>query len=249
MTDLRQDDLYLDDEPPATPRARQLRYNPRDTRGDDVFVAAARNTRRVRFLRIALPALAAVAILVFWGTARFMPGDMEAIVESAGVDVESNSVVMDAPHISGFEGTRRAYEVKAKSAVQNLDDPKVVTFNGIDGRFGLDGAGEANLDAAVGVYDGNANTLTLKDGVSVETTTGYSATFQGAAIDFAKGTLVSDQPLKITTQDGSLEANAVSVADRGKRVIFTNGVRVTYMPPGELVTETGRATSAPQAAP
>ena len=249
MTDLRQDDLYIDDDPPAPPRGRQLRYNPRDTRGDAVFDAAARNTRRVRFLRIALPALAAVAIAVFWGTARFMPGDMDAIVESAGIDVESNSVMMEAPHISGFEGTRRAYEVKAQSAIQSLDDPKVVTFNGIDGRFGLDGAGEANLDAAVGIYDGNANTLTLKNGATVQTTTGYAATFEGAAIDFAKGTLVSDQPLKIRTQDGNLEANAVSVAERGKRVTFTNGVRVTYMPPGELVTETGRALSAPQAAP
>lgn len=246
MTDLRQDDLYLDEPAPAP--ARRLRYNPRDTRDEGVFDQAERNTRRVRFLRIALPVLVAIAVIVFWGTARFMPGDMNAIVESAGVDVESNSVVMEAPHISGFEGTRRAYEVKAENAVQSLDDPKVVTFNGIDGRFGLDGAGEADLDAAIGIYDGNSNTLTLKDGVSVETTTGYSATFEGASIDLAAGTLVSNQPLKIRTQDGSLEANAVSVLERGKRVIFTNGVRVTYMPPAELVTETGRAESASQAA-
>ena len=31
--------------------------------------------------------------------------------------------------------------------MQNLDDPKVVTFKTIDGRFGLDEAGEATLDA------------------------------------------------------------------------------------------------------
>jgi lipopolysaccharide export system protein LptC len=164
-----------------------------------------------------------------------------AIVESAGVDVESNSVVMQAPHISGFEGTRRAYEVKADSAVQSLDDPKVVTFNAIDGRFGLEDAGEAKLDATVGIYDGNTNTLTLKDGISVQTNTGYSATLQGAAIDLAKGTLTSDQPLEIRTGEGSIRANGVSVADRGKRVVFSNGVKVVYMPPAELVTETGRA--------
>jgi lipopolysaccharide export system protein LptC len=244
MTDLRQDLYYGDEtEEAPVPRKRQ-RYNPRDTRGEGAFDAAERNTRRVRVLRFALPVLVVFGIALFWGTARFMPGDMDAIVESAGVDVESNSVVMQAPHISGFEGTRRAYEVKADNAVQSLDDPKIVTFNAIDGRFGLDGAGEANLDATVGVYDGNSNTLVLSDGIAVETTSGYSATLQGAAIDLAKGTLTSDQPLEIRTGEGSIKAGGVSVAERGKRVVFTNGVKVVYMPPAELVTETGRAEGA-----
>lgn len=245
MTDLRQDLIY-DDQPEAPPPVpgRRLRYNPRDTRRDGAFDAAERNSRRVRILKVALPALVVLGVAVFWGTARFTPGDMTAIVESAGVDMESNSVVMQQPHISGFEGTRRAYEVKADSAVQSLDDPKVVTFNAIDGRFGLDEAGEALLDATVGIYDGNTNTLTLKDGIAVETNTGYSATLQGAAIDLAKGTLTSDQPLEIRTGEGSIRANGVSVAERGKRVTFTGGVNVVYMPPAELVTETGRAGSA-----
>jgi lipopolysaccharide export system protein LptC len=132
--------------------------------------------------------------------------------------------------------------------VQNLDDPKVVTFSAIDGRFGLDEAGEATLDATTGVYDGNTNTLTLKDGIDVQTDSGYSATLQGAAIDLAKGTLVSDQPLEIRTGEGTIRANGVSVSERGKRVTFTNGVSVVYMPSGELVTETGRAGDASGAA-
>jgi lipopolysaccharide export system protein LptC len=246
MTDLRQDAHDFDDGPEAgAPRApaRRIRYNPRDTRGSDAFGAAERHSRLVRILKFALPVLIVAGIAVFWGTARFVPGDMSmsAIVESAGIDVESNSVVMNNPHISGFEGTRRAYEVKADSAVQSLDDPKVVTFSSIDGRFGLDEAGEAMLDATTGVYDGNTNTLTLKDGIDVQTNTGYSATLQGAAIDLAKGTLTSDQPLEIRTGEGSIRANGVSVSERGKRVTFTNGVSVVYMPPAELVTETGRA--------
>ena len=57
--------------------------------------------------------------------------------------------------------------MKADSAVQSLDDPKVVTFNEIVGRFGLDDAGIATLDATIGVYDGNQNTLMLKDGINV----------------------------------------------------------------------------------
>lgn len=242
MTDLRETALY-DDEADEAPAAapRRLRYNPRATRGDDAFHSAERNTRRVRYLRFILPGAAILAIVVFWASARFVPGDMESLVEVSGIDTTSNSVVMQNPHISGFEGTRRAYEVKAATAVQSLDDPKIVTFNDIDGKFGLDGAGEATLDAAVGVYDGNKNTLTLRDGISVTTNNGYSGTLEGAAVDLAAGSLTSNTPLEIVTGEGSIRAGAVAVMERGKRVTFSGGVTVVYRPPAELVTRSGRA--------
>ena len=247
MTDLRDDAIYDDDLEPAAPRPapRRIRYNPKETRGEDAFRAATRHSRRVRRLKFILPALAILGVAVFWGTARFIPGDLETLVQVSGIDVASNSVIMQKPLISGFEGTRRAYLVKADSAVQSLDDPKVVTFKSVDGRFGLDEAGEATVGAETAIYDGNKNTLTLKDGIDVKTNTGYSATLQAAAIDLAKGTLTSDQPLEIRTGEGTIRANAVSVAERGKRVMFTNGVSVVYMPPAELVTESGRAGDVP----
>jgi lipopolysaccharide export system protein LptC len=155
-------------------------------------------------------------------------------VSLSSLDAQSNSIVMDKPHISGFEGTRRAYEVKADSAVQSLDDPKVMTFKAIDASVGLDAAGTATIDAATGVYDGNANTLVLKDGIAIKTTTGYWASFKEAAIDLAAGSLVSSQPIEIRTNEGTIRANSVEVSERGKRIAFRNGVSVTYLPPGEL---------------
>jgi lipopolysaccharide export system protein LptC len=148
----------------------------------------------------------------------------------SGIDTKSNSVVMDKPHISGFEGTRRAYEVKADSAVQSLDDPKVLTFRKINAHIGLEDAGTATVDAATGIYDGNSNTLQLKDGISISTDTGYSATAETAAVDFAKGSLTSTTPIEIHMAAGSLRANAVEVADRGKQVTFHGGVSVTWLP-------------------
>lgn len=245
MTDLRQEDAIGDydapDDRPGRPPKRGLRYNPRDTRGDHDFDAAERNSRRVRVLRYVLPGIAIVAIGIFWASARFIPGDMTNLVETAAIDTTSNSVVMQSPEISGFEGTRRAYNIRAETAVQSLDDPKVVTFNNIDGKLGLDGAGEATLDATIGVYDGNKNTLTLRDGVRVSTNTGYSGTIGGASVDLAAGSMVSDTPLEIITAEGTIRANGVTVLERGKRIKFTNGVSVTYMPPAELVTRSGQA--------
>jgi hypothetical protein len=37
-----------------------------------------------------------------------------------------------------------------------------------------------------------------------------------------------------------IKANSVNVSDRGKRVVFGNGVSVTYTPAGELAAASGR---------
>ena len=233
MTDYRDDNDFNQSAPSAA--GRRFGYDPALGRGESAFRAARSHSRLVRRLKYILPAVAFGGAAVFWGTTRFISSDLASLVSLSGIDIEANSVVMDQPHISGFEGTRRAYEVKADSAVQSLDDPKVMTFNEIDARIGLDAAGTATVDAPVGVYDGNDNTLVLKDGLAIETTTGYWASFKEAAIDLGKGSLVSSQPIEIRTNEGTIRANGVKVSERGKRIAFVNGVSVTYLPPGELV--------------
>ena len=241
MTDYRDE---ITDDPPA-PR---LRYNPKQTRGDGAFQKAQKHSRLVRRLRIVLPVIAVLAIGAVWATARVIPGDLASLVAMSGIDVKSNSVIMQHPHISGFEGTRRAYEVRADTATQNLDDPKVVTFHQIVGRFGLDQQGEATVNAAVGIYNGNNNTLRLSEGGNMRTTNGYAGAFADADIDLGKGTLVSSKPVSFSSSDGSIHANGVTVTDRGKHLLFTNGVSVTFVPPDTLLSNPAPA-SAPSPAP
>jgi lipopolysaccharide export system protein LptC len=232
------DDEYADErQPTGAARAPRIRYNPPKERDPDAYRRASRHSSLVRRLRFILPALAAIGVVVFWASARVIPtGDLQSLVSVASIDPASNSVVMDKPHISGFEGTRRAYEVKAESALQSLTDPKVVTFKTISGRFGLEDAGVATVNAASGVYDGNKNTLMLNDGIQLKTTDGTSGRLTDAAIDLGSGTLTSSSPLELSTAQGTIHANAVNVTENGKRIIFSGGVSVTYLPPGDLVT-------------
>lgn len=242
MTDYRDD--IADDETPAVPA--RLRYNPQQIRSDEAFQKAQKHSRTVRRLRIVLPIVAVIAIGALWATARVIPGDLASLVAMSGIDIKSNSVVMQHPHISGFEGTRRAYEVRADSATQNLDDPKVVTFHQISGRFGLDQAGEATVNATTGIYDGNNNTLLLKDGARMQTTNGYSGTLAEAEIDLGKGTLVSNMPVSFSSADGNIHANAVTVTDRGKHLLFTNGVTLSFIPPDNMIGPAPVTQATPQ---
>ena len=238
------EDAYLDEEPPLEPRRPRLRYSPKEIRDTNAFQTAQRHSRLVRRLRYILPALAIAGVLVFWGTARFIPGDLASLIKVSGIDVSSNSVVMQKPHISGFEGTRRAYDVTAETAVQSLDDPKVVTFNGILAHFGLEDGSAATVSATTGVYDGKSNALTLRKGVVATTTSGYTAKLTNAVVDLGGGGLATKSPVELHTAQGTLKANTMTVTDRGKRVLFTNGVSVTYIPKGDLVPPLGGATSA-----
>ena len=218
------------------PVRRRISYDPTRRGGERAYQAARRHTRLVRTLRVVLPALAVGGILVFWASAHFIPSDLAGLISKAGIDVKSNSVTMDAPHISGFEGTKRAYEVKAARAIQSLDDPKVLTFQQINAHIGLDNSGTAMVDAGTGVYNGNKNTLELDKGISVRTTTGYAATAEKAEIDLAKGSLQTSRPVEISGQQGTLHADSMEVTDRGKHVVFRGHVSVTFIPPAELAT-------------
>jgi lipopolysaccharide export system protein LptC len=237
------EDAYLDEEPPPEPRRPRLRYSPKEIRDTNAFEKAERHSGLVRRLRYILPALAIAGVVVFWGTARFIPGDLASLIKVSGIDVNNNSVVMQKPHISGFEGTRRAYDVTAATAVQSLDDPKVVTFNGILAHFGLEDGSAATVSATTGVYDGKINGLTLRRGVVATTTSGYSAKLTNAFIDLGGGGLSTKSPVELTTAEGTLKANTMTVTERGKRVLFTNGVSVTYIPKGDLVPPIGGAAA------
>jgi lipopolysaccharide export system protein LptC len=235
---VQEDHAYADATAKPAPR-RRLRYDPTRPVDDAAFATARSHSRLVRRLKVILPVVAVLAVAVFWGAIRFIPTDLATIAKGAGIDATSQSITMTRPRISGFEGTRRAYDVQAETAVQSLSDPKVVTFNKIDASIGLDAAGTAKLNAATGIYDGNKNTLILKDGIAIATDTGYTASVREASVDLGKGSLVTSVPIEITTGQGSIRANSLNVTDRGKRIIFGNGVSVTFTPPGDLAAAGG----------
>jgi lipopolysaccharide export system protein LptC len=233
MTDYYYEDEYEEDPGPPPP-ARKVRFDPRRDRGADYFDRAHRHSRLVRSLKYGLPALALVSVAGFFLIVQMAPGAMDggaaAVISLSGVDVENKSLVMDKPNISGFEGTRHSYEVTAAQAVQNLANSRVVTLNAIAATIGIGGDQTALVKAVTGVLDSTTKIIDLKGGIDLDTTSGYKARLEEATIDFEKGHLVSKKPVKISGKEGTINANAMEVIDRGKRIIFTGGVKVTIIP-------------------
>jgi len=213
---------------------RQFRYDPSKVRGEEVYRDARRHGRLVRWLKIVLPALAGTAVLVFLLAMRTVTGDLADLFSLAGVSMDTQNLVMDKPHLSGFKGTEHSYEVLADRAVQDLSNPKVVHLENIRAQFGLSEASTVSLNAANGVFDADRETLRLHNGITVSTTDGYKAALTGAAIDFRQNAMQSEEgQIEISAPEGRIRAKSLTVADRGKKVRFDGGVSVTYLPPPE----------------
>ncbi|MFO1184795.1 MAG: LPS export ABC transporter periplasmic protein LptC [Bauldia sp.] len=211
-------------------------------RGEAVFAAAKRHSRLVRALRVLLPVAVVAGGTAFLATVYVLP-KFNSLLNFAKVDIESNALVMDAPKVSGFSGTRRSYELSARRAMQSLENPKVVTLEAIAARLGLETDATANVGAGRGIYDSQNETLHLEEGISIETANGYQASLQDAHIDLKRGTFASDHPIELRSADSTIRGNKVEITDGGKRIMVTDGVTM------RLGASVGGAAAARSAAP
>jgi lipopolysaccharide export system protein LptC len=199
---------------------------------DPRYRAAMRHSLFVRVLKIALPTISVVVAGGFFLFTYFVP-DLPEGVSFGSIDVTNNAIVMENPHVSGFTNNGRAYELKADRAEQSLEDTKVVTLQKIGATIGIGDDETAKVDATTGTYYADQQRLLLDKSIQLSTSTGIAGTLQSADIDMKAGTMRSDKPIDFSAQGSRILANSVEVQDRGKRILFRNGVKVTYTAPSD----------------
>jgi lipopolysaccharide export system protein LptC len=190
------------------------------------FGAAVRHSRRVGFLRKALPIAAGTGIVfvVLWtwlDPLRFASG---LPVELGRISISGTKLTMDAPKLKGFSRDGRPYTVTAEEAAQDLTRPNVIELSKIVGQFDLGGRGNVVLNAKSGVYDGKTEQMKIFDGIDFHSTEGHSGQLNEALVEPRKGHLVSDSPVDLFFNEGSLRGNRMEVFDQGKIIVFEGGV-------------------------
>lgn len=228
MTDLADPSL------PYTAFAPQAGGNGRgpDRGRQAAFGAAARHSRRVRWLKVAVPALAVAGAVAFVGLVWLDPfAPRQAKLDLGTLSVKGDTLTMDLPHLTGFNKKQESYNVTARTASQHLTAPGQIDLTQLEAVIGMADHSSATLRATGGHFDSTAEILTLNDRVSVTSTRGYSAELTQARVDFKGGTVRSDQPVHVNLVSGTVEANAMSIADGGSRIAFTGGVRTSFAVP------------------
>ncbi|MFN3481665.1 LPS export ABC transporter periplasmic protein LptC [Rhabdaerophilum calidifontis] len=221
---------------PARPGARHAieATLPPHLRGNPAFIAAARHSRRVRFLKRAIPLGTALVLVALLGKSfvGFL-GGLDA--EIADVSIQGSKIVMDKPKLSGFKRDGRSYELVAATAVQDLKTPNVVDLNRLTARMQTGNDGWADLTGLRGLYDSKDERLAVEGGVGVKTETGVDARLADARIDFKSGTILTDNPVEVRMTQGQVNSDRLQVLDNGRRLVFEGRVRSNFVnaaPPG-----------------
>ncbi len=189
------------------------------------FKAANRHSARVRLLRRVAIAGSLLAIVLISAAAllnplRRLPGD----VSIGHVGVEGTKITVDSPKITGFQGDGRPFDIKAQTGIQDITTPNIIELHGIDSKIGTTDASTTWVKAARGVYDSSKDKMTLEGDIQIKNSAGYDIRLKTARIDFKTGGLVSEDPVKVLLDGGTVTANLLDISDNGHKVSFTGEV-------------------------
>jgi lipopolysaccharide export system protein LptC len=189
------------------------------------FKAANRHTARVRWLRRGAIAFSILATALISGVVLFhpfkhLPGDISV----GRVGIDGTKITLGAPKITGLQKDGRPYEVKAHSGIQDITTPNVIELLGIDSTIGTADAATTWVSAAHGVYDSLNDKMSLEGDVQIKNSSGYDIRMKTARIDFKTGGLISEDPVKVLIDGGTIAANRMDVSDNGHKVSFGGDV-------------------------
>lgn len=194
---------------------------------DARFAIAARHSRMVRVLRIAVPTVVALAMAGVIAISIFNP--FRALMKQLPIDMDNlvvsgSKITMESPHMSGFSPDQRPYELWAKTATQDLKDPDHVELKVLRAKILQEDRSTVTLDARTGLFDTKAQLLDLRKDIFLQSSTGYEARLSQALLDIGKGTVTSEEPVDVKLLNGTLTADKLRITEKGALVRFEGHV-------------------------
>ncbi|MGL4240743.1 MAG: LPS export ABC transporter periplasmic protein LptC [Beijerinckiaceae bacterium] len=196
----------------------------------DAYRSALAHSRRVRFLRKAIPIACAIGLAgpVLWGLiAPF--ARTAADVNVGAVAISGTKIKMESPKLSGFKKDQKAYEVTAREAIQDLKQPTIVELNNINGRMEQESNSFARITADWGRFDQSADRLDVKGSIRLRTDKGQEADLLSARVDMKSGDMSTQEPVEIRSKNGTINADSMVVRENGKVAVFEGRVRSVFI--------------------
>ena len=216
------------------------------------FAIAARHSRVVRALRVAVPAAVILSMAAIILTSIFNPFRLllpKLPLEMDNLVVSGTKITMESPHMSGYTQDRRPYEVWAKTATQDVTDPDHVDLKTLRAKVLMEDQSTVTLDALNGLMDTKQQLLDLHKDIYLQTSTGYEAWLSQAFVDIGKGTVTSDEHVDVKWADGKVSSDRLRITGGGEVGIFDGHVvmNIDKLPPPE--TEPAAPEPAPPPVP
>jgi lipopolysaccharide export system protein LptC len=192
------------------------------------FAIAARHSRMVRVLRVAVPAAVILAMAAVVAVSIFNPFRMllpKLPLDVGNLVVSGTKITMESPHMAGYTPDQRPYEVWAKTATQDVTDPDHVDLKTLRAKVLMeDKTTTVTLDARNGLMDTKQQLLDLHKDIFLQSSTGYEARLSQAFVDMGKGTVTSEEHVDVKLLNGTLTADKLRITGGGEVVRFEGNV-------------------------
>ena len=202
--------------------------NPAYQAGMDArFAMAARHSRMVRVLRIAVPGAVILAMTAIVFVSVFNPFRMllpKLPLDIGNLVVSGTKVTMESPHLAGYTPDQRPYELWAKAAIQDLTDPDHLDLKTLRAKVLMEDQTTVTLDARNGLFDTKQQLLDLHKDIFLQSSTGYEARLSQAFVDIGKGTVTSEEHVDVKLLNGTLSADRLRITGGGEVVRFEGNV-------------------------
>jgi lipopolysaccharide export system protein LptC len=230
--------------------------NPAYQAGMDArFAVAARHSRMVRALRVAVPAAVILSMTAIVFVSVYNPFRMllpKLPVDMGNLVVSGTKITMETPHMAGYTPDQRPYEVWAKTATQDLTDPDHVELKTLRAKVLMeDRTTTITLDSRTGFFDSKTQLLDLRKDIFLQSSTGYEARMSQAMVDIGKSTVTSEEHVDVKLLNGTLSADKLRILGGGELVRFEGNVVLNLdnlSPPDEAASPPARASAAPEPA-
>lgn len=183
--------------------------------------ALQRRLARVRLLKTALPAVAALLLVLVAGQLIW---NAIAGATKPAVSAAETGVRMVAPTFTGEGRDGSHYVVTAASGQRDARDDKKILLEQPVVTIMRNGQVDTRSVSKHGVFQENTRRLQLTDDVHVTNASGYNFVAQNAVIDTGTGQ-VAGQAIQGAGAGGQIRSNDYAVSNKGDQVIFKGGVR------------------------
>ena len=221
---------------------------------DARFAIAARHSRLVRVLRVAVPAAVILAMMMIIVTSIYNPFRMllpKLPLDMGALVVSGTKITMESPHMAGYTTDQRPYEVWAKTATQDVTDPDHLDLKTIRAKLLAEDQSTVTLVARTGLMDTKQQLLNLQKDIFLQTSTGYEARLSQAFIDMANGIVTSDEHVDVKLTNGTITSDRIKITGNGEVITFEGNVvmHLDHFDAGGTPAEPAAAPVAPEPAP
>ncbi|MFV0369121.1 MAG: LPS export ABC transporter periplasmic protein LptC, partial [Hyphomicrobiaceae bacterium] len=174
-------------------------------------LSAQRHSRTVRLLRRLLP-LCALGVIGYYAATLIAASDIGGQMALKAIPkILPTDLTMHNPSYRGYTKDGGAYVVRAKTAKQDAKLNKHILLTKVSGDLTQKSGTTLKLQADDGTFDTESEGITLRNNVSLTSSSGAWARLETVSIDNRTGLITSDQPVEFGNPRATIKGRNLQI--------------------------------------